>query len=157
MTLTNECMDELCSEDVRAAVNACRAKYPAAPILLAGYSLGTYVIATYLAEEDSKRPAGDTNGHGVGAGGLGAAGGSGVGARAGAVGGVVAGVVLISSPLDPHSSHSGLRQGSVHHKLLQTTFFKVTPPLLTRLVASLTSTVSTVLTQNHVDTYQLRF
>ena len=42
------------AEDVRAAVNAARAKYPSAPILLAGYSLGTYVIGTYLAEENSK-------------------------------------------------------------------------------------------------------
>ena len=42
------------SSDVRAAVNACRALYPNAPVLLAGYSLGTYVIGTYLAEEDSK-------------------------------------------------------------------------------------------------------
>jgi len=42
------------SEDVRAAVKAARAKYPTAPVLLAGYSLGAYVTGTYLAEEDSK-------------------------------------------------------------------------------------------------------
>lgn len=79
------------SEDVRAAVNAARAQFPAAPILLAGYSLGTYIIGTYLAEEDSKH--GGDSGAAVGRNG-------------------VAGAVLISCPLDPHSSHAGLRDPS---------------------------------------------
>ena len=57
------------SSDVRAAVNACRALYPNAPVLLAGYSLGTYVIGTYLAEEDSKP--GGAAGEGRGGGGVG--------------------------------------------------------------------------------------
>jgi abhydrolase domain-containing protein 1/3 len=68
------------AEDVRAAVNAARIKYPSAPILLAGYSLGTYVIATYLAEENS-------------------------GGRD-----PVAGAVLVSCPMDPHTSHAGLNR-----------------------------------------------
>lgn len=68
------------AEDVRAAVDAARRKYPSAPILLAGYSLGTYVIGTYLAEENS---------HGRDP---------------------VAGAVLVSCPLDPHSSHAGLNR-----------------------------------------------
>ena len=68
------------AEDVRAAVNAARVKYPSAPILLAGYSLGTYVIATYLAEENS-------------------------GGRD-----PVAGAVLVSCPMDPHTSHAGLNR-----------------------------------------------
>ena len=68
------------AEDVRTAVNACKSRYPSAPILLAGYSLGTYVIGTYLAEENS---------HGRDP---------------------VAGAVLVSCPLDPHSSHAGLNR-----------------------------------------------
>ena len=68
------------AEDVRAAVDAARRRYPSAPILLAGYSLGTYVIGTYLAEENS---------HGRDP---------------------VAGAVLVSCPLDPHSSHAGLNR-----------------------------------------------
>ena len=44
------------SADVRAAVDACHLLYPAAPILLSAYSLGTYVVGTYLAEE--VRPSG---------------------------------------------------------------------------------------------------
>ena len=79
------------SEDVRAAVEACKARYPSAPILLAGYSLGTYVILTYLAEEDSRR-----RGEGRDLG------------RGNGSGNNVAGAVLISCPLDPHSSHAGL-------------------------------------------------
>ena len=74
------------SSDVRAAVNACRALYPNAPVLLAGYSLGTYVIGTYLAEEDSKPGGAAEKG--------------------------VAGAVLVSCPLDPHSSHAGLSDPS---------------------------------------------
>ena len=74
------------SSDVRAAVNACRALYPNAPVLLAGYSLGTYVLGTYLAEEDSKPGGAAENG--------------------------VAGAVLVSCPLDPHSSHAGLSDPS---------------------------------------------
>ena len=42
------------SSDVRAAVDACHALYPAARILLSAYSLGTYIVGTYLAEEDCK-------------------------------------------------------------------------------------------------------
>ena len=70
------------AEDVRAAVNAARVKYPSAPILLAGYSLGTYVIGTYLAEENSKGfdP--------------------------------VAGAVLISCPMDPVSSLSAMNKST---------------------------------------------
>ena len=68
------------AEDVRTAVNACKSRHPSAPILLAGYSLGTYVIGTYLAEENS---------HGRDP---------------------VAGAVLVSCPLDPHSSHAGLNR-----------------------------------------------
>ena len=68
------------AEDVRTAVNACKSRHPSAPILLAGYSLGTYVIGTYLAEENS---------HGLDP---------------------VAGAVLVSCPLDPHSSHAGLNR-----------------------------------------------
>ena len=41
------------AEDVRTAVNACKSRYPSAPILLAGYSKNL-VIGTYLAEENSK-------------------------------------------------------------------------------------------------------
>ena len=53
-----------------------------APILLAGYSLGTYVIGTYLAEENSKGfdP--------------------------------VAGAVLISCPMDPVSSLSAMNKST---------------------------------------------
>jgi abhydrolase domain-containing protein 1/3 len=76
------------SEDVRAAVDASRARFPRAPVLLAGYSLGTYVIGTYLAEEDSKPkppgPDGDEGWPGVAA------------------------AVLVSCPMDPHSSHRSL-------------------------------------------------
>jgi abhydrolase domain-containing protein 1/3 len=70
------------SSDVRAAVDACHALYPAAPILLSAYSLGTYVVGTYLAEEDSK-PGGARRRN-------------------------VAGAVLTSCPMEPHSSYAGL-------------------------------------------------
>ena len=93
------------SSDVRAAVRTCEKLYPNAPILLAGYSLGTYVIGTYLAEEDSRRTAsgdGDRDDAGNDAD---VRRGDALDAR---VGSGVAGAVLISCPLDPHSSHAGL-------------------------------------------------
>ena len=70
------------STDVRAAVDACHSLYSAAPILLSAYSLGTYVVGTYLAEEDSK-PGGAARRNVVGA-------------------------VLTSCPMEPHSSYAGL-------------------------------------------------
>lgn len=75
------------SADVRAAVDACHLLYPAAPILLSAYSLGTYVVGTYLAEEDSK-PGGAARRNVVGA-------------------------VLTSCPMEPHSSYAGLSDPSI--------------------------------------------
>ena len=42
------------SSDVRGPWTRCHAMYPAARILLSAYSLGTYIVGTYLAEEDCK-------------------------------------------------------------------------------------------------------
>jgi abhydrolase domain-containing protein 1/3 len=80
------------SSDVRAAVDACHALYPAARILLSAYSLGTYIVGTYLAEEDCK-PGGA--------------------ARRG-----VAGAVLTSCPMEPHSSYAGLSDPGVPSGLM---------------------------------------
>ena len=80
------------SSDVRAAVDACHALYPAARILLSAYSLGTYIVGTYLAEEDCK-PGGA--------------------ARRG-----VAGAVLTSCPMEPHSSYAGLSDPDVPSGLM---------------------------------------
>ena len=80
------------SSDVRAAVDTCHALYPAARILLSAYSLGTYIVGTYLAEEDCK-PGGA--------------------ARRG-----VAGAVLTSCPMEPHSSYAGLSDPGVPSGLM---------------------------------------
>ena len=80
------------SSDVRAAVDACHALYPAAPILLSAYSLGTYIVGTYLAEEDCK-PGGAARRN-------------------------VAGAVLTSCPMDPHSSYAGLSDPDIPSGLL---------------------------------------
>ena len=80
------------SSDVRAAVDACHALYPAAPILLSAYSLGTYIVGTYLAEEDCK-PGGAARRN-------------------------VAGAVLTSCPMDPHSSYAGLSDPQIPSGLL---------------------------------------
>ena len=80
------------SSDVRAAVDACHALYPSAPILLSAYSLGTYVVGTYLAEEDCK-PGGAARRN-------------------------VAGAVLTSCPMEPHSSYAGLSDPDVPSGLM---------------------------------------
>ena len=80
------------SSDVRAAVDACHALYPSAPILLSAYSLGTYIVGTYLAEEDCK-PGGAARRN-------------------------VAGAVLTSCPMEPHSSYAGLSDPDVPSGLM---------------------------------------
>ena len=67
-------------------------RVPRARILLSAYSLGTYIVGTYLAEEDCK-PGGA--------------------ARRG-----VAGAVLTSCPMEPHSSYAGLSDPDVPSGLM---------------------------------------
>ena len=46
------CYSASFTDDVHQAVGALRARFPAAPLLAAGYSLGALILTKYLAEVD---------------------------------------------------------------------------------------------------------